>query len=102
MAVIGARRWRQAFIWAAVWVTAATVATFAYVFEWLGRPFPYELWAILGFLLFAGNITLPLTAAMIHRSWRVGLAVAVVGVAVLAVVFVIGLIRFAGAAGGFR
>jgi len=94
--------WRQAFTWAAVWVAAATIVTCAYVFEWLGRPLPYEMWAIVGFLLFVGNLTLPAAAWVAHRSWRVGVAVALLGLAVLGAALLIGLIRFAGAAGGFH
>jgi hypothetical protein len=96
------RPWRRAFAWATVWVAAASVTTLAYTYEWLGRPAAYALWTILGLLLFVANVALPLIAGLVHRSWRVGLAVAAVGAAVLAAALVVGLIGFGGAAGGFH
>jgi hypothetical protein len=94
--------WRQAFRLAALWVGGAAVITCSYQFEWLGRPLPYELWAVVGLLLFAGNATLPLTAGFAHRSFRVGIAVALLESTVLLVTWLILLIRFAGAAGGLH
>jgi hypothetical protein len=94
--------WRAAFWWAALWVGAATAVSLAYISGDVTRPLPYEIGQILGCVLFVAVMTLPLSAGATHRSWRVGIAVALLGLAVLGLAVVIGLIRFAAASGGFH